>query len=284
VATWSGIGNTRDALTALVALSAELDLYRAAAICASLRPVREQPRFSVTANFVGSRNYNTEEIKEAFAAGVATTHFGWTYTSDDRTADINLRVFFEHEVAYVGVRLADQPLQNRAYKGQHVPGSLKPPVAAALVAMGGVVDGARLLDPCCGAGTILVEGALAGALACGGDVDPAAVAAARANAQAAGQTLRLARWDAQTLPLASGSVDRVVCNLPWGRKVEVDASLPALYRRILAELRRVVAPGGRLVLLTNAPELVDPLGLRRERELEISLLGQTPKILVFADS
>ncbi|MBO0779220.1 MAG: hypothetical protein J2P37_10375, partial [Ktedonobacteraceae bacterium] len=57
VVTWTDIGRPRKSLERLRCLGARLDLHAAAACCAQLRPVRTPPRFSITASFVGKRNY-----------------------------------------------------------------------------------------------------------------------------------------------------------------------------------------------------------------------------------
>jgi len=281
VATWPDIGRPRSALAALGALSARLDLREVVAACSEVRPVGCSPLFSITASFVGRRNYSTEEIKQACAEGIATGH-GWSYTDDDATADLNVRVFIEHDTAFVGVRLGKRPLHRRAYKQRHLPGSLKPPIAAALLSLAEAGAGLRVLDPCCGVGTIPIEAALGRAVAYGGDSDSAAIAAARANVQAAGVAARILSWNAQALPIADASVDRIVSNLPWGRAVRVDAALASFYRRVCAEMRRVIAPDGRIALLTSTPHLVDLSDLRCDRQIEISLFGQTPVIMIFS--
>ncbi len=287
VATWSDIGRPREALTTLKAASACLNLHKAAAICAEIRPIGKPPTFSITANFVGKRNYNTEEIKEACAAGITGSH-GWTYTPDDGLADLNVRIFIEHERAFVGVRLGKRPLHRRTYKQSHVPGSLKPAVAAALLASVGIginvkmKPGLRLLDPCCGAGTILIEAAQLGATAEGGDNGLPAITAAQTNATLAGAAVNLRLWDAQDLPIANVSFERIVSNLPWGRRVSADAALQPLYKRICMEIERVLAPGGQIALLTNTPHLVNFHELRPEEQVEISLFGQTPTIMIFS--
>jgi 23S rRNA G2445 N2-methylase RlmL len=279
VGTWHGIGRPRRALATLRALSARIDLHAASRTCAGLRPLRTPPTFAVTASFVGKRNYSTAEIKHEMAAGVEAGH-GWTYCRDDTAADLTIRLFVEHDVAFVGVRLGKTALSKRPYKQVHLPGSLKPPVAAALVMMVDVAPGLHLLDPCCGAGTILVEAALGGAVVLGGDSDPSAVAAARANVEAAGVSAEIRQWDAQALPIANASIDRIVSNLPWGRQVAVDAALATFYRRTCSEMRRVLAPGGRIALLTSTPHLLDLLDVRCEKEIQISLFGQTPTIII----
>ncbi len=77
-------------------------------------------------------------------------------------------------------------------------------------------------------------------------------------------------------------MERVVTNLPWGRQVAVEGTLPSLYRRIVVPMRRVLAPAGRIVVLTNAPDEIDPLDLACVERTGISLFGQRPSILVFA--
>jgi len=141
--------------------------------------------------------------------------------------------------------------------------------------------GARLLDPCCGAGTILIEAAAEGLHARGGDIAPEALKAARANVDAAGVVVDVQRWDARRLPLADASVECVVSNPPWGRAVAADMDLDAFYRRLCDEIHRVLRPGGHAVLLTGVPDLVRLPGMQLKTRLEISLFGQRPLILAF---
>src|SRR5579871_2308201 len=63
VVSWTDIGRQRSCLERLRHLSAHLDLHTAAMDCARLRPIHKPPTFSVTASFVGKRNYTSAEIK-----------------------------------------------------------------------------------------------------------------------------------------------------------------------------------------------------------------------------
>jgi len=69
---------------------------------------------------------------------------------------------------------------------------------------------------------------------------------ARAQAREQGLTVALCRGDSQRLPLADASVDRVMANHMLYHVPEI--------RRALGELRRVLRPGGRAVLGTNAAD------------------------------
>jgi tRNA (guanine6-N2)-methyltransferase len=284
LATWREIGRPRSSLQQLHHLAGTLDLHPAKAHLARLRAMRRFPQFSLSVSFVGKRNYTSEEIKEVMAKALEHTHRGWRYQGDDRQADLNVRVFLEQDVATVGVRISKTPLYDRSYQRVHLPGALKPSVAAALVELAQITSTTTVLDPCCGSGTILIEAALQGANASGGDSNPTAVAAAQANVAAAGVTVPIFHWDAASLPLANASIDRVITNLPWGRQVSVETALPVLYRRLFTQMRRVLAPAGRLVILTSAPELLDPLDLSYVERIKISLFGQRPTILVFSST
>lgn len=280
LAAWTDILPQRSMLAKFTEWSGHLRLEPALQAVAGLRKVGNAPDFSVTVNFVGKRNYSADEIKIAVADGIVS-RYPWAYTSEDRSA-INIRVFIEHAVASVGMRLGAGALHSRSYKQAHISGSLKPSVAAAMLEIGEVQPGMRLLDPMCGAGTIVIEAARCGAEATGGDSGLEALAAAAANAQSAGLGPCFARWDAQRLPLASGSVERIVCNLPWDRQVVVDENIAIFYRKSSAEMERLLGPGGQALLLTSLPNLVQFERLTLVSQTEISLFGQTPVIMRFA--
>jgi Putative RNA methylase family UPF0020 len=107
------------------------------------------------------------------------------------------------------------------------------------------------------------------------------IRAARENLGAIGASDRVRYWDARRLSLGDGSANRVVTNMPWGRQVAVDSGLEHLYRASFSEMLRVLAPGGRIVVLTGSPEVLAPFRSRLVGLRQISLSGQRPHILVF---
>ncbi|MBV9470475.1 MAG: methyltransferase domain-containing protein [Abitibacteriaceae bacterium] len=277
---WPGMYRQRSTLVAMRQFGAQLDLRQAAVLCSHLRPIGKPPSFSVTANFVGQRNYGVEEMKEVMAMAIQKSH-GWPYRARDQDADLNLRIFIEHEIAFVGIRLHKRPLQERPYRQAHLRGALKPTIAAALLWLDSIHPQTRLLDPCCGTGTILLEAAILGFQAQGGDIDPAALNAVQTNAAAAGVAVMVQQWDVQKLPLGDACMKRIVSNLPWNRQVPIKANLHSFHHRACAEMRRVLAPGGQITLLTDAPHLLNFGDLRCTQQIEISLFGQTPTVAVF---
>lgn len=282
-ARWTQITHTRDMLTRLQQASRELELASMVAACASIRPIPAKPNFSVSASFVGKRNYSANEIKMTVAEGVSA-RYPFTYTEDDRSADLNIRLFIEHDIAYVGVRLSKHPLHERPYQQVHRPGSLKPSVASAMLLMADVRPAMRVLDPCCGAGTILIEVAAMGAVALGGDIEAKAVDAARVNAASAQLSTQIEQWDARNIPLPDAHVDCVITNLPWGQQIVLGDALGQFYGDVCFEIERILVPGGRTVVLTGTPELLAFPGLTLEQSVEISLFGQTPTISVYSSN
>lgn len=104
--------------------------------------------------------------------------------------------------------------------------------------------GLRALDIGCGTGTLAVAAARRnpGVEIVGLDPDDRVLDRARRKAARAGVAVRFDRGYAQELPYPDGSFDRVLSSLMFhhlGRGAKVG---------MLAEVRRVLAPGGRLVL------------------------------------
>ncbi len=110
----------------------------------------------------------------------------------------------------------------------------------AALAAAGLGPGERALDVACGTGDLAALAAAAGAQALGVDFAPAMLAAARRRRPQAW----LVRGDAAALPVASGSMDAVLCGFALRNFVAIEP--------VLAEAARVLRPGGRLVLLEVA--------------------------------
>lgn len=110
---------------------------------------------------------------------------------------------------------------------------------------GRVEPGATVLEIGTGTGALLLlaKRAVPDAAAIGLDPDPRVLAIAARKARRAGVTLRLDRGYADRLPYPDGSVDRVLSAFMLHH-------LPADQQHDgLREVRRVLAPGGRLHLL-----------------------------------
>jgi tRNA (guanine6-N2)-methyltransferase len=247
-----GIGHTRDDLRVLAAGLGDLSSVPRQAL-------------DVSATIVGPRRFGRYDVEDAVGSALSAA-LGVPYHS--RRGGVrpppgtrSWRVTIEGKRATVAVRLGDRPTHRRDYKRASVPGTLHPPVAAAMARLAGIAPGDVVLDPCCGAGTLLVEAArlLGGAGPGGGGglpggsrlvgVDCDAVALRAAGLNAAGLAVSWLRADAGDLPVRSGSVDGILVNPPWDRQVPARGALFANRQRLWAEASRVLRPGGRLVAL-----------------------------------
>jgi tRNA (guanine10-N2)-dimethyltransferase len=128
------------------------------------------------------------------------------------------------------------------------PGVMMPRMARTLVNMSLAGPGEWLLDPFCGTGGILIEAEEIGANPSGGDMDIMMVRGTRTNAPDAHCMLS----DARSLPVKNHSVDAVVTDLPYGQSVSIMASgMESLYLHALLEVKRVLKPGRRAVIVTH---------------------------------
>lgn len=264
----SDVGTGKAGLPALGELAERADPERLHRHRGTLVPhlTGTPPGVEVSASFLGRRNFTRYDAEDA-VGGALAARLGVPYhrrrTQGAPPPDYApWRLTLDGTEATLLLRVTPRPLHRRPYRQVTVPGSLHPPLAAAMTELAAIGPGHRVLDPCCGAGTLLIEAALAHPEAAryqGYDIDPTALEAARANTSTASlPRIRLHRADAGRLPLPAASVDRIVCNPPWGTQVEARARLakaPAAWWR---ELHRLLTPTGTAVLLLPTPTALSP--------------------------
>src|SRR5262249_38163670 len=96
--------------------------------------------------------------------------------------------------------------------------------------------------------------------------------------------IELHSWDAAAIPMADGTISRIITNLPWGLKHGSHADNRRLYPRLFKEFARLIRSGGVIVMLTGETRLMSDLlhdgPLRAEKILRVSILGAFAAIYV----
>lgn len=246
-------------------------------------------RVVAQADDVAWRQYRRQELTLAAERGLMNAGASWRINRDEAPLELWLWQLGRELVA--GVRLTTNVERQHGGRTVEREAALRPSVAAAMVWLSQPQDNDVFLDPMCGSGTILLERAVSGRyeLLLGGDNDGRAVETTLANFGPRHQPRRIEKWDARRLPLEDASVTRIACNLPWGRQIGEKAAMPRLYAELLPEFARVLAPGGRMVLLTSEWDALKTAvkqtpGLKLERTVNnVEILGRRADLFILTN-
>lgn len=257
----------------------------------AIRPKpKGRPTYHLVAQMEGQHGYLRRDARKALAQGLAgVVPESWRPVEENAAVEFWLTIHGGQAVC--GLRLSDRNMRHRTYKLEHRPASLRPTIAAAMIRLAEIRPRHVVLDPMCGAGTILAERLTAAqhirggcAPVWGGDIDFSAVRAAAVNLRRLGPAL-LARWDATDLPLEGVAVDRLVSNPPFGKQLSSPEAVGPLYQAMLREYDRVLRPGGLAVLLVSAAAALRAaartVGWKAQRQLAIRVLGQPAVVTVW---
>lgn len=150
---------------------------------------------------------------------------------------------------------------------------------------------ARVIDPCCGSGTLLFERGMLSPCASltGVDISHKAIDCARVNAEAAVKTCGItqAKFICNDIMRFESKrpYDELICNLPFGNRVGNHSSCERLYEGLLDRMGLLVKKGGIAVLYTMEFTLLKNL-IRERRNIEIlkqertEAGGLTPMIFI----
>ncbi|TCC62166.1 methyltransferase domain-containing protein [Kribbella pittospori] len=252
----------------------------AAAVTEACVQLNDAGDFAVTASSLGRRNYNRFDIED-LVGRLIQERSGARYHSRrtgeappvDRT---EWRVILDGKTLWIGVRPYDVPLHRRVWRRQTVTGSLHPPVAAAMARLARIAEGYRVLDPFCGAGTLLLEAQAIepAATYVGIDQEPIAVAAARMNSPRDSSIV----WSTGDAARLDGPVDRILTNPPWDVRLGIGSFTP-----YLAQWRGILQPDGLVVAILNHQQAANMIGdaaWRVSDVYDVAVAGQHPRIVV----
>ncbi len=162
--------------------------------------------------------------------------------------------------------------RHTAYEKVLEKGELRPELAWMLCWLSEPREGELVLDPFCGSGAIPLLRASRVAqfprgLVLASDLDAAQVEKLKTRVKHADLRRRVVvrQGDARHLSrYEDGSIHKIVTDPPWGIFRELEEGPETFYREVLAELGRVLAPGGLLVILLARPDFPLPLPITLE--------------------
>ena len=223
--------------------------------------------------------------------------------------ELTLLVRGEGERWTVSVDTSGAPLYQRGYRQEVGRAPLRETLAAGILRLAGYTGDVPLVDPMCGSGTFLVEGAWMSQRRAPGllrtfafqsfpsydkaawahrraeaeaeglaeprapmrgyDLNAGALGTARRNARRAGVTLTLERHDLRTLKAPPDAPGLVVANPPYGKRVGETEDLPDLYRALGATMNGAFRDWRKALIVPEDPKLVAALGLKGARQLQV---------------
>lgn len=146
---------------------------------------------------------------------------------------------------------------NRGYRKCTIQASLNPAIAYAMNVLVGLDEKDRILDPCCGTGTILIERQLLKSAICiGVDVNPKNLECAKQNIDAAEVEIELKHGDIMDKKFPDGYFTKIISNLPYGIHSGSREKNIKLYRFLADDSIKWLKKGGKAVFITNAKSLL----------------------------
>ncbi|XP_069721723.1 tRNA (guanine(6)-N2)-methyltransferase THUMP3 isoform X1 [Phaenicophaeus curvirostris] len=221
-------------------------------------------KFRVTCNRAGDKHCFTSNEAARDFGGAVQEHFQWK--ADMTNFDVEVLLNIHNNEVVVGIALTEESLHRRNIT-HFGPTTLRSTLAYGMLRLCDPQPTDIIVDPMCGTGAIPIEGATEwpSCYHIAGDNNPQAVKRAANNigsllkrnenkesSTSSGIPLDIIQWDICNLPLRTGSVDIIVTDMPFGKRIGSKKKNWDLYPSCLMEMGRICTPGtGRAVLLTQ---------------------------------
>jgi tRNA (guanine10-N2)-dimethyltransferase len=168
--------------------------------------------------------------------------------------DIEIRVLISKKL-HTSIKLED--IGRKGFEDRRVqfrpffsPISLHPKLARALVNLSRVKEGDLLLDPFCGTGGILIEGAMIGSRIVGSDVSGGMVKGCKKNLEASGHDGMVFESDISDIASHVAAVDAIATDPPYGRSASTGGEdIRDLYERSFVTFKKVLKKGGHVATI-----------------------------------
>ncbi|XP_061688827.1 THUMP domain-containing protein 3 [Syngnathoides biaculeatus] len=219
-------------------------------------------KFRVTCNRAGDKHsFSSNEAARDFG-GAVQEFFQWK--ADMTKFDIEVLLNIHNSEVVIGIALTEESLHRRNIS-HFGPTTLRSTLCYGMLRLCKPQPSDIVLDPMCGTGAIPLEGALEfpASFYISGDNNDMAVNRTVNNVChiqkrkedkgcAPGLPIDTVRWDLASLPMRSSSVDIIVTDMPFGKRMGSRKKNWDLYPSCLREMARVCRPtSGKAVLLTQ---------------------------------
>ncbi|EFP08444.1 hypothetical protein CRE_18297 [Caenorhabditis remanei] len=216
----------------------------------------QSPKFRVTCRRCGEKEihkFSSMDAASKFGAEINNA-FGWKCSVKQFDIEVVLRI--EKDNITVMMALNEESLFKRNICS-YGPTTMRSTICYCMLHLADIKPGDIVIDSMCGGGSIPIEGANAWKHAhfLGGDNHEMAMERCKqnwsANSCSARSNCDFFTWDATKLPLRDNSVDALVTDLPFGKKIGSRMDNRLLYPMLLEEWKRVIRKGGRLVVMSH---------------------------------
>eukprot|EP00055_Hartaetosiga_balthica_P015204 m.88275 g.88275 ORF g.88275 m.88275 type:complete len:562 (+) comp8804_c0_seq1:25-1710(+) len=224
------------------------------------------PTFRASVQKIHRKAYplRRQDMAGPIGAGIQA-RFGWGVNLAEYNLDILAIMGNMPRVGYFGLLLSDAVSINLRHRVVCGFSSLQTFISSCLVRMANPKPGQTIYDPMCGTATIPVEGACEypKSFFIGSDLDYQSIAIAKNNISFAildrDPNVDVFVADSSNIPLESGVVDTIVCDMPWGRRCGSAKINRQFYPKFIKEWHRLVKPGGKVLTLTLERNLMKKL-------------------------
>ncbi|TMS19070.1 THUMP domain-containing protein 3 [Larimichthys crocea] len=225
-------------------------------------PEAKVMKFRVTCNRAGDKHsFSSNEAARDFG-GAVQEFFQWK--ADMTKFDIEVLLNIHNVEVVIGIALTEESLHRRNIS-HFGPTTLRSTLCYGMLRLCKPQASDIILDPMCGTGAIPLEGAIefnSSFYVAGDNYDMAVnrtvnnichIQKRRADkGSAPGLPIDTVRWDLCNLPIRTSSVDIIITDMPFGKRMGSRKKNWDLYPSCLREMARVCRPGsGKAVLLTQ---------------------------------